>query len=262
MATSTIERADWYDAPRLYDIVFDSDTRHEASFLLAIARRHGARAPERALEPACGSGRLVAELARRGLAVTGFDRSTAMLEYARRRLARRGLAARLVERDLRAFRFATRFELAHCLVSTFKYLLDERSARAHLRCVAAALAPGGVYVLGLHLTDYARRGVERERWVESRGATTVTCVTTVEPADRRTRREDLCTRLTAVGPRGTRRIETRWQFRTYDAAEIRSTIAAVPDLDLVAVHDFTYDLARERDLDDDRDDKVLVLRKR
>jgi SAM-dependent methyltransferase len=201
-------------------------------------------------------------MAARGWRVTGFDLNANMLWHARQRLARRGLRARLFQADLTAFAVRGRFDVAHCLVSTFKYLLDERAARAHLRLVARALAPGGVYVLGLHLADYARDEDERELWVERRGRTTVRCDTRVGLPDRRARLEPVLTRLTAVTPRGVRRYETRWQFRTYSPAELRRLVAAVPAFELAAVHDFDYDLARPRRLGDDRLDKVLVLRRR
>jgi hypothetical protein len=169
---------------------------------------------------------------------------------------------RVVDGDLRAFRFAERFELAHCLVSTFKYLLDEESARAHLKCVARHLVPGGLYVLGFHLTDYGEERVTRERWVVSSRGARVVCTTRVWPANRRKRLEDVRTRLVVERPRGTLRTETRWQFRTYDEREVRRLFRSVPELELVALHDFHYDVERPRDLDDGGLDCVFVLRKR
>lgn len=258
-------RIDWYDTPRWYDIVFDADTAREADFLEAMAREHGPKRRSsrlRVLEPASGSGRLVAEMARRGHAVTGFDLSDAMLAFARERLAKRGLSARLSKHDMGDFALRGPFDLAHCLVSTFKYLLDERSARSHLECVARALAPGGVYVLGFHLSDYDQEGVVRERWVESRGGVTVTCNTQVAAPDRKTRLEDVRTRLSIARKSGDLRTETHWRFRTYDARQARRLFASVPALELVALHDFTYDTTRTRELTDDQLDCVFVLRRR
>jgi SAM-dependent methyltransferase len=130
------EELDWYETPRWYDLVFDADTEREADFLEEVLEVHGESPGRRVLEPACGSGRLVAELARRGWQVSGFDASDAMLEHARERLAAAGLAARLTRGRLEEVRVRGRFDLAHCLVSTFKYVLDEEGARAHLAGVA------------------------------------------------------------------------------------------------------------------------------
>ncbi len=253
---------DWYDTPRYYDIVFDTDTRVEADFLEEMLRRHGRPSGARVLEPACGSGRLVSEMARRGFDVLGFDRNAAMLEYAARRLEARGLSARLTRGELDRFRVSGRFDLAFCLVSTFKYLLDERGARSHLQSVARCLAPGGIYVLGFHLTDYDSDALSRERWVATRGHTHVVCNTQVWPADRRKRLEDVRTRLLVT--RGARKLrnETRWQFRTYDARQVRALLASVPEFDLVATYDFAYRLDRPRTISDDQLDVVLVLKRR
>lgn len=266
MGRARVREIDWYDTPAAYDIVFGADTRDEATFLLAMLERHGPRPTSRRrriLEPACGSGRLVIELARRGQAVTGFDLNPRMLAYARERLAKRGLRARLFEGDMTRFRVAERFELAHCLVSTFKYLLDERGARAHLAAVARALVPGGLYVLGFHLTDYARTTTSRERWVASRGRTRVTCVTSVAPADARARLEDVTTRLTIERGADRTRSVTRWRFRTYDGRQFERLLAAVGDFELVALHDFHYEPGYERSTTTDGiADCVFVLRKR
>lgn len=253
---------DWYDTPRYYDIVFDAGTKLEADFLEEMLRRHGRPAGARVLEPACGSGRLVCAMARRGFDVLGFDRNPAMLEYAARRLRTRGLSARLVRADLDSFRVPGRFDLAFCLVSTFKYLLDEDSARMHLESVARSLSPGGVYVLGFHLTEYASHALARERWVATRGRTRVVCNTQVWPADRRKRLEDVRTRLLVSGGARKLRYETRWRFRTYDAREVRALLARVPELEHVATYDFTYRPDRPRTLSDDQLDLVLVLKRR
>ncbi len=258
----TFDRTDWYDTPLYYDIVFDEDTRLEGAFLEAVSELYGREGGQRVLEPACGSGRLVAEMAGRGWAVTGFDANPAMLAFARERLDGRGLDARLFEARMQDFRVRGRFDLAHCLVSTFKYLLTEADARAHLRAVARALAPGGIYVLGFHLSQYGYAKRSRERWVGRRGRTHVTCNIQSWPPDAGTRLERVRSRLVVQEHGVERRHETTWDFRTYDASETRALLAAVPELELVATYDFTYDLAAERELDDDQLDTVLILRRR
>ena len=261
-ARSRVRSRDWYATPLYYDIVFDADTELEGTFLEAVLARHGTSGGRRVLEPACGSGRLVAALARRSFEVTGFDQSGDMLAFARRRLARGRLRAELGQADLAHFSEGGPFDLAHCLVSTFKYLLDEERAVAHLTRVARALAPGGVYVLGVHLTEYAWRGRLRERWVARRGPTRVVCNIQTWPADRARRLERVRSRLLVSRGATRRALETNWLFRTYDAAELSRLIAEVPELELVATYDFSYDLATPRELDGDQLDCVLVLRRR
>lgn len=261
--TTTYERIDWYDTPRWYDLVFDVDTKREADFLEAVSLRHGRGVKaRRVLEPACGSGRLVAELARRGWSVEGFDLNERMLDFARERLAKRALRATLSVGDMSRFRSRSRVDLAHCLVSTFKYLLDEGSAVAHLRCVARALERGGVYVLGFHLSEYGVRKLQRERHVARSRGLEVVCNTQVWPADRKRRLEHVRTRLTVREKGRERRSETEWDFRTYDVREVRAFLAKVPQLEHVATYDFTHDIEQPRELDGDLLDVVLVLRRR
>ena len=70
---ATFRRADWYESPHYYDILLAPDSEREAGFLEAVAARHGRTLGRNVLEPACGSGRLLLEMARRGWRVTGVD---------------------------------------------------------------------------------------------------------------------------------------------------------------------------------------------
>src|SRR5947199_10137840 len=89
MASSRILVANWFDYPQYYDIAFQAYTRQEADFIEAACRKYCPFAARRVLEPACGGGRLITELAARGYKMTGFDLSQPALSYLRRRLAGR-----------------------------------------------------------------------------------------------------------------------------------------------------------------------------
>jgi SAM-dependent methyltransferase len=258
------EQRDWYDTPLYYDIIFDADTPKEGSFLEAVHAKHGPGGRSRQmLEPACGSGRLVLEMARRGWKVSGFDGNARMLAFARERLKRAELKARLWEDWMQSFELpkTQTFDLAHCLVSSFKYLQTERDAVACIQRVADCLKPGGLFVLGVHLTDYARTGQEHEHWLAERDGIRVLCNTHTWPANRKTRLEDLRTRLQITHASRTHTQETKWQFRTYNAAQMRALLRKVPSLKLVQCYDFTYDITDPRKLDDSYADIVLVLKK-
>ena len=261
MSQPAFRAVDWYDEPHYYDILLEDDTAIEADFVEATLARHGPAQGRDLFEPACGSGRLVTELAGRGYRVEGHDLSQPMLDYARKRLDAAGLSAKLVQESMDEFRLRRRVDLAYCLLSSFRYLLDERSARRHLECVAGALRKGGIYVLGLHLTQYDWDRLQRERWVGSRNGTRVVCNLQSWPPDRRRRIEKLRSRMTVEESDETRRFETHWSFRTYDAAQLRALLKSVPSLEHVATYDFSYDLASERVLDDEQLDCLLVLRK-
>jgi hypothetical protein len=133
---------------------------------------------------------------------------------------------------------------------------------SHLKRVAECLHEGGLYVLGIHLTDYADNREQHERWVGDRDGVHVVCNTHTWPADRKARTEKLRTRLRITREGQQVLQETQWTFRTYNASEVKRLLRAVPELELKACYDFTYDLNEPRKLDDRYADIVLVLRKK
>ncbi len=154
-----------------------------------------------------------------------------MLEFAQRRLVEDDLMAGLWVDSMQGFRTEGRYDLAHCLVSTFKYLTTEKDALANLERVANCLHKGGLYVVGIHLSNYGRERFEHERWVVERDGLKVTSNTRTWPADAERRTERLRNRL-RIQHRGKaeKTLETNWEFRTYDAEQLRQLIAQVPSL--------------------------------
>lgn len=253
---------DWYEQALYYDIIFDVDSAKEAAFIEAVQAKHGGARERMMLEPACGSGRLIAACAKRGYRVTGFDVEPKMLAFARDRLRRANVRARLTQARMQDFVVREHFDVAHCLVSTFRYILDERGARSHLARVADVLKPGGVYLLGLHIADYAARSASRERWTASRDGVDVVCNIQSWPPDRRTRTERMRARFLVREKGDERRFETHWTFRTYDARQLRSLLRSAPGLEHVATYDFGLDVDRPIVFDGESLDNVLVLRQR
>jgi len=256
------KRTDWYEHPAYYEAIFGTDTVREVDFLEALSARHGTGGSTW-LEPACGAGRLVAEAAKRGKRVVGYDISEAMLAHARKRLTpaqRRRVT--LAQSRMESF-FEPSLEgavdVAHNLVSTFRYLDSEAAALAHLEGTRRLLKPEGLYVLGFHLTDYARTAPEHERWVGRVGKDSVVCNTHEGLPERRARRSPMRNRLRVQGPGKDWLIETTWYFRTYSAPQAQRLFRAA-GLDVVATYDFDYDLASPVPRNSLRLDRVFVLR--
>ena len=265
---------DWYEAPLYYDIVYADGTDADCDFLEALYRRYTPSRHRRVLEPACGSGRLVVEMARRGYRVLGFDLSPGSVAFANRMLAmerreRRScgetaaLHARAVEADMESFRPRQRFELAHCLVSSFQHLLSERAAIAHLNAMAAALMPGGIYALSFHVCQYDEARVVRERYAGVRGDMHVVCNIQTWPPSRRQRRQKMRSRIVVEQSGLIRRFESCWEFRTYDAGQFLSLVAKIPEFAHIATYDFDYDLERPQqcELGAERLDQVVILQR-
>jgi SAM-dependent methyltransferase len=262
MGRSRILVANCYDYPQYYDIAFQAYTRREADFIEAACRKYCPFDVHRLLEPACGTGRLMAGLAARGYQVTGFDLSQSALTYLRRRLARCRLHDETFEAELSNFRLGRPVDAAYCTVSTFRHLLTEQAARGHLECVVGSLRPGGIYVLGLHLLASHADKADIERWTERRGETKVTVTLRMLRSDRRRRIENL--RVCLLVRRGSKelRLQHEFQFRTYTAAQFRRLLDSVPSLELCAVYDFRYDIEEPSALKDETAYNVFVLRRR
>src|SRR6266566_4652083 len=211
MGRSHVLLANSYDYPHYYDIAFQAYTRREADFIEAACRKYCPFDARRILEPACGSGRLISELAARGYEVTGFDLSQPALSYLRRRLVRRRLHAETFEAEMSDFRLDRPVDAAYCTVNTFRHLLTEQAARRHLECIAGSLRPGGIYVLALHLLplDVDEEDAKRyaERWTERRAQTKVTVKLRVLRTDLRRRIEDL--RVCLLVRRGSKELRLR-----------------------------------------------------
>jgi len=256
------QQINWYETPKYYDIVFDDDTTIEADFLESVYERYVLSKGRQVLEPACGSGRLVAELADRGFQVCGYDVSKAMLTYARQRLNQRGLKAILKHMKFTDFSFGQRlFDMAHCLVSSFKHILTESEARLHLSLMADVLRPGGVYVLGLHLSEYSYRGTTLERWEVKREGCHIICNIRTWPPNRKTRTSRFRARLTVQELGQIKQLESNWVARTYGPRQLKSLISAEPRFEILCCYGFDYDIERTLPLEGGRLDLVLIIRK-
>lgn len=147
MASETI-----YDHPLYYDILFGWDRSREAEFYHEVLLRNGIAPGERILEVACGTGQVGLRLARRGWSVTGLDVRPEMIAFLSERAAAEGVRIDTLRADMTAFEVTSPFAAACNPMSSFRLLESDADVDAHLRCVAAALRPGAVYVLDLELS--------------------------------------------------------------------------------------------------------------
>ncbi len=258
---STIKR-DWYDYPQYYDLAFRDETKREADFFEAAFERFAKCPVHRVLEPACGSGRLVAEMARRGYEMEAFDLSKPSLKYLRRRLRRRGRTAHVFRADMTDFRLQERVDAAFCTMNTIRHLLKEKAARSHLESVAQAVRKGGIYILGLHVFPPDADNECVERWTAKRKSTKVTVTLRAKPLDLKKRLEEIDITMRVRTKKEDFRVKHDFPLRTYTAAQLRKLVRSVPQWKMLAVYDFWYDIDDPLKLDEDISDTVLVLRKR
>jgi len=129
------------------------DQRYAASDLVwsagpnrTVADQVSGLQPGSALDLACGEGRNALWLAEQGWTVTGVDFSSVAIEKARTAAAQRGLDVRLLVADVTRWQPGRTFDLV-----VVAYLqLPEEQLRQALGTAAAALAPGGTFLLVAH----------------------------------------------------------------------------------------------------------------
>ena len=141
-----------YSDPRRYERYHRDGIEDEVWLLELLHERHG-NGGRRWLEPACGPGQYLRLLRKRGWTAAGYDLSPEMARH-----------ARVPVGDMRSYRARPKADAAFCLQSTFRHLMTDKDALAHLRSMAASLNPGGIYVLGLDLADYAAASDDEETW--------------------------------------------------------------------------------------------------
>ncbi len=252
---------EWYQSPLYYDIVFSAGTKREADFLQVVHKKYVLSGGRNILEPACGPGRLLLELASHGFDVNGFDASRPMVRLARHRFQREGLQGVVKKALFEDFAFQRRFDLAFCLVSSFQHILRKANARQHLRLVADHLKPGRVYVIGLHLTDYDEVKPTREKWKVERDGVRVTCKIKTWIPNRKTNTARMRSRIIAKQGRRTQRLESNWVARTYSGSHLKALLSGERRLQLIACHEFDYDIKRSIPLGKKRYDNVPILRR-
>lgn len=194
------------------------------------------------LEPACGSGRMFAAFARRGVEVWGVDLSEEMLARAAQRMADEGLPPpRTLCADIVDFDFGRRFDAAICPIATFGYLLRRADTLAHLRCVARHLEPGARYLIQVDLAgydDYLPRDDDAiSRWEMERDGVRVRATVTPGPLDRATDTivDHYCFEILS-GPGAGTVFEEHHPMHLWDWASWSSLIAESP-FEQVAAYD-------------------------
>lgn len=121
------------------------------------------------LDLCCGVGRHSLELARRGFAVTGVDRTAFYLDEAGEQASREGLELELVQADMRDFRRDGAFGAVINLYTSFGYFDDPGDDRRVLENVRASLRPGGRLVLQTMGKEVLARNFRERDWREAEG---------------------------------------------------------------------------------------------
>lgn len=257
-----IIRGHVYDFPKYYDLIFGSDWKAEFEFLQACFRKHARRPVRRVFEPACGTGRLLIHFAEAGYETSGNDLNSKAVEYCNARFRRRGFQPAAVVGDMTDFRLTPKANAAFNTINSFRHLDSEQAAEGHLCCMARALSPGGLYVLGLHLTPTTGERSLEESWSARRGHLAVVSRMWSERLDLKNRNEHFRLSFDVYTPTRHLRILDEMDYRTYTARQMQQLLANVRQFELVATYDFAYEIDHPISIGPDTEDVLFVLRKR
>ena len=217
----------WTEVPE----VADSVTRLAGlSLYLESALVHGS-VPQaggpRALDLCCGMGRITAELARRGFAMTGVDITESLLETAREDAAYDGLDIEYVLADARSFVRPGFFDTAVNLYISFGYFEKPEDDLLLARNVYESLKPGGTFIIETLGKEIAVRGFTPGEWFERAGYTVLTEYEAVDSWAALKNRWILIRNSHASGAEASAppsRVEKTFTQRLYAATELRALL--------------------------------------
>lgn len=251
-----------YDFPVYYDLVFGSDCAAELKFLHDLFARYVDGKVRRLFEPACGTGRLIYRLGREGFEVSGNDLNPKAIEFCNKRLEKYDLRGRATVGDMSNFTVRKPYDAAFNTINSFRHLPTAEAAVGHLRCMAAAVRPGGIYALGLHLTPTRGETTDEESWSARRGNLAINTYMWPVEKNPRKRMESFGIRFDVYKPTGHLRIVDVLHLRSYTAKQFRELVAEVPEWEMVDVYDFHYDINLPIKIGTKTEDIVAILKRR
>ena len=149
----------------LYDQLDELSDFEDVGFYLAVA----AAAKGSILDVGCGTGRVLAPLLESGFEAMGLEYSPEMISLCRAELARRGLAAELVQGDMRDFDLGgARFGAIVIPGFSVQLLLEDAELVACLSRCLEHLLPGGCVVAPCYLPWEMIWEGEEEAFLEER----------------------------------------------------------------------------------------------
>jgi SAM-dependent methyltransferase len=204
--------AHWTEVPS----VADSITRLARFDFYNETQQEKLSSSPKILDLCCGFGRISAEFARRGFAVTGVDITESYLQTAREEASYENLNIEYVNADAREFKKPNFFDMAVNLYISLGYFSDQKDDLLLARNVCESLKSGGSFIIETMGKEIAVRDFVEAEWFERAG---FTVLTKYEPADSWT---FLKNRWILI--KDGKRIEKTFTQRLYSASELRSLL--------------------------------------
>ncbi len=169
------------------------------------------------LDLCCGVGRHSIALARRGLAVTGVDRTRAFLDRAKTSAREEGVTVEWVQEDMRAFRRADAFDGAINCVTSFGYFEDQAEDLIVARNLHDALKAKARLVIEMMGKEVLARDWQERTWERMPDGAIL-----LQERKLKSGWDWLESRWTMIGKKG--RMELTFSTRPYSGAEIKGLL--------------------------------------
>jgi len=166
-------RDEFYSHPEYYDIAFDLNRKKECEFLTECFARYGRGKIRSVLDIACGTGQHLIRLARQGYEVGGLDLSPENIAYVRAKARAERFRPHLIVGDMTRFTVPRPYDAAICMQDSMGHLLTNEEIIRHLRVVARALRPGGLYIFDRLIPNHWSNPASRWAWTKRRGPITI-----------------------------------------------------------------------------------------
>ena len=208
-----------------FDLLIDRPVGQECAAITAWFGERGVLPGATLLDAGCGTGRYAGELARRGYAVEGVDRSSELIETARQSARGHGHSVSFRVGDLLALPVA-RYDGILCR-GVLNDFVDDDSRAIVFGVFAHALRSGGVLILDVREWEASavrkdREPVFRKSVDTERGKLTFTSITEL---DRENRRLLLSERHTLVTDGQERSSDYQFVMRCWTREELESGLA-------------------------------------
>ena len=251
-----------YDYPKYYDLVYGSDWKAEVEFLEYCFENHALVNVRQVFEPACGTGRLLFRLAKRGFEIGGLDINEKAVDYCNKRLSKHGIQQKVFVGDMCDFQLSQPIDAAFNTINSFRHLETEQQSLDHMNCMTRALKPGGLYVLGIHLSPPKQPEVLSESWSARQGHLAVTTRMWLIESNKKQRYETFRLCFDIHKPTGSQTIQNDIRFRTYTKSQILNLIKKTKAFEIAGIYDFAYEPDEQIELNDKTEDVIFVLRKK
>ncbi len=206
---------DCYDTPGDYALAFDfRDLPAEVAVVDRLRARFAPGSERSVLHLACGPAQHLSAFAAAGYRYAGLDLSAAMLAYARQQATALGIEASFHRASMVDFALDQRFGLIFIALGDL-YVRDATEMDRHLDAVAAALEPGGLFLLDWCVQFQPDRLFDPagQAWTIERDGVQVDACVTMTPVSAVAQSFDEALDLTVIGdgaPRHSRSVSRKY----------------------------------------------------